>query len=175
MLVIFRSYFVIHFDSERIVLYGQSSNSSLTFVQVLKKMRTILKSGKYSQIPQLTSSRKMDVTQKFDLIPPACTGTKRAILIGINYVGQTGQLSGCHNDCLNMKDYVTKTYGIEEGNVVVLMDDGKHTEPTRANILAAYAEAVAISESGDALFCHYSGMSLCVLFYKRVLLLVSCS
>ena len=25
-------------------------------------------------------------------------GTKRAVMIGINYVGQDGELSGCHND-----------------------------------------------------------------------------
>lgn len=42
------------------------------------------------------------------------------------------------------------------GNVL-LMDDGTHTEPTKDNILAAYAEVVEKSKAGDAVFCHFSG------------------
>ena len=39
--------------------------------------------------------------------------TKRALLIGINYFGQNGQLSGCHNDVDNMKNYL-KSCGFTE-------------------------------------------------------------
>ena len=141
------------------VLYANNGKAAtgLTFVQVLARMRKILKQGSYSQIPQLTSSKKMDTSQNFYLVPPNCSGAKRAVLIGINYEGQKGELSGCHNDCLNMKDYIMSAYGFEEDNIVVLMDDGKHIPPTRANILSAYQEVAAISSSGDAVFCHYSG------------------
>jgi hypothetical protein len=31
------------------------------------------------------------------IVPPGSTGRRRAVLIGINYTGQQGQLSGCHN------------------------------------------------------------------------------
>jgi len=44
-----------------------------------------------------------------------------------------------------------------EDHITVLMDDGKHKEPTMANILAAYKEVVAQSKNGDAIFLHYSG------------------
>jgi hypothetical protein len=45
----------------------------------------------------------MDVNEKFDLVPPHATGTRRALLIGINYIGhEQGVLSGCHNDVMNM-------------------------------------------------------------------------
>jgi len=37
------------------------------------------------------------------------------------------------------------------------MDDGKHTNPTRDNIMAAFRKIVAESEPGDAVFTHYSG------------------
>lgn len=129
----------------------------MTFIQILKKMRTILQSGKYSQIPQLTSSRRLNKTSHFYLVPPTTEGTQRAILIGINYTGQSGELSGCQNDCMNMKHYLLNVCGLQEDNIVVLMDDGIHSAPTRANILAAYQEGASMTQSGDALFCHYSG------------------
>ena len=99
----------------------------------------------------------MDVSQKFYIVPPNCQGTKRAVLIGINYVNQQGELSGCHNDCLNMKDYIMNVWGFKEENITVLMDDGYHARPTRTNIINAYKEVAYSSQSGDAVFCHYSG------------------
>jgi hypothetical protein len=52
----------------------------------------------YDQVPQLTSSRLIDVNKTMSVVPPGnSTGRRRAILIGINYTGQQGQLSGCHN------------------------------------------------------------------------------
>jgi hypothetical protein len=138
------------------VLYSNDADR-LTFVQVLGRMRKVLSRGAYSQIPQLTSSQPIDLNQDFYLVPPNCTGTRRAVLIGINYEGQDGELSGCHNDCLNMKDYIMNEWGFEEENIIVLMDDRQHTSPTRYNILQAYKTLAASCQSGDAVFCHYSG------------------
>jgi len=143
------------------VLYSnQAAVTDLTFVKVLTKMRTVLQSGGFSQNPQLTSSQEMDVNQQFYIVPPKCQGTKRAVLIGINYTGQSGELSGCQNDCINIKDYIMNVWGFEEENIVILMDDGNHTNPTRSNILEAYKNLVTNSEDGDAAFCHYSGKCL---------------
>lgn len=68
-----------------------------------------------------------------------------------------GELSGCHNDVGNMKEYIKDCHGFEDDNITILMDDGSSTEPTRANILAAYKKLVAETQPGDAVFCHYSG------------------
>ncbi len=132
-------------------------------------MREILAASKYTQIPQLTSSRQLDVHSPFEIVPAGCTGTKRAVIIGINYVGQQGELSGCHNDAHNMMEYIkvelterwlrginakkTDTqiisffiqdvHGFKDENITILMDDGVHTEPTRENILNAYRTLVA--------------------------------
>jgi hypothetical protein len=76
---------------------------------------------------------------------------------GINYVGQQGELRGCHNDVLNMKEYIMDVHGFQEGNIDVLMDDGTHPNPTSANILAAFKRIVDASQSGDVVFTHYSG------------------
>ena len=85
-----RHYFVTsrHVPSPSVLYSNQGATTDLTFVQVLSQMRSILRSGRYSQVPQLTSSQKMDVTQQFYIVPPKCQGTKRAVLIGINYTGQ---------------------------------------------------------------------------------------
>jgi hypothetical protein len=142
------------------VLYADHKklDEDLSFQEVLLRMREVLKSSGYEQIPQLSSSRPLDIHSKFDLVPDHITGTKRAIMIGINYVGHNpGELSGCHNDVHNMKEYITNVHGFEEQNITVLMDDGSHTEPTRANILAAYKNLVSAAQPGDAIFCHYSG------------------
>lgn len=48
-------------------------------------------------------------------------------------------------------------HGFQEGNIEVLMDDGNHTSPTHANIIAAFARIVEASQSGDVVFTHYSG------------------
>jgi len=73
------------------VLYAdhKAPDQDLSFQDVLLQMRQILKQGRYTQIPQLSSSRPLDIHHKFDLIPDNFSGgTKRAVLIGINYVGE---------------------------------------------------------------------------------------
>jgi hypothetical protein len=130
----------------------------MSFTEVLEKMRENLKAKGFEQIPQLSSSHEIDVTTNFDLVPPETTGTRRAVMVGINYVGAAqGELSGCHNDVLNMKRYITAVHGFEESDITVLMDDGSHDMPTKDNILAAYQAAVEKTQPGDALFLHYSG------------------
>lgn len=140
------------------ILYADhKAQTDLTFQEVLMRMRGILSSGKFTQIPQLTSSRPLDVKHPFEIVPDGCIGTRRAVLIGINYVGMQGELSGCHNDVMNIKEYIMDVWGFTEENITVLLDDGKHANPTRANILKAYTDLVNASEDGDAAFCHYSG------------------
>lgn len=140
------------------VLYAEhrASTEDLSWVEVLTRMRAIL-AGDYSQVPQLTSSRRMDVNEKFDIVPPGNYGARRAVLIGINYVGQQGELSGCHNDAKNIKKYLIDVHGFLEDDIVCLFDDGYHRSPTRANITAALQNLTAESYSGDVAFVHYSG------------------
>jgi len=132
-------------------------DDDLSFQDVLTSMRGMLSEKDYEQIPQLSSSRPMDIETRFDLTPDNFSGTKRAVLIGINYVGQSGELSGCHNDVLNIKDYIEDVHGFTEENMTILMDDGLHSDPTRANIMAAYTSITEDSQPGDVVFLHYSG------------------
>ena len=56
-----------------------------------------------------------------------------------------------------MMEYLIDVHGFDADNITLLMDDGEHTEPTRANILAAYETLVSECEEGDVVFCHFSG------------------
>jgi hypothetical protein len=133
-------------------------DEDLSFKDVLFKMRSILDGQNFTQIPQLSSSRELSVDTKFDITPEGeFTGTKRAVLIGINYVGQSGELAGCHNDVLNMVEYLKDVHGFEDDNMTILMDDGVHEDPTKSNIIAAYKAIVRDSEPGDVVYLHYSG------------------
>ncbi|KAL7478671.1 hypothetical protein ACHAW6_004429, partial [Cyclotella cf. meneghiniana] len=142
------------------VLYADERkvDEDLSFTEVLMQVRNHLSKGKYTQIPQLSSMNPIDVGAKFDLVPDTATGTRRAVMIGINYVGDNpGELRGCWNDVLNMKKYIMDVHGFDEENITVLLDDGDHVEPTYANIVNAYKKVIEESSDGDAIFLHYSG------------------
>lgn len=142
------------------ILYADERvpEEDLSFTEVLEQMREHLSTEGYTQIPQLSSMNPIDVDHKFDLVPDTATGTRRAVMIGINYVGDSpGELSGCWNDVLNMKNYIMDVHGFEEENIVILMDDGENIEPNYENIIDAYKTVVSQSEDGDAIFLHYSG------------------
>jgi len=110
----------------------------------------------FTQIPQLSSSRDLDLQHGHfsPLHKNGGTGKKRGLFIGINYVGQQGELRGCHNDVIQMKEYLT-SHGFDD--IKVLMDDGSHESPTGQNIIEAFEWLVAGVEAGDSLFMHYSG------------------
>jgi hypothetical protein len=120
-------------------------------------MRVILKKNYLTQIPQLTSSRSISMNNPISLAPKP-QGIMRAVLVGINYVGSSNSLSGCHNDVFNMKSYLANVWNFSEPSMALLLDDGgKHTNPTRQNILTALSNMANVSRAGDVCVFHYSG------------------
>mgnify|MGYP003476682216 CR=1 FL=1 len=101
-----------------------------SWVETLKQMRCVLKGMGYFQTPTLSSSRRIDVTSPMKIVPHG-SGRRRALLIGINYVGQKGALTACHNDCNNIKEYLENVHGFREEEMLILMDDGRHPLPTK--------------------------------------------
>lgn len=73
---------------------------------------------------------------------------KRALLIGINYIGQPGELSGCHQDVKDMRKFL-KLHKYTEFTILL--------EATKNDILSAIAYIVSVTKAGDYLFVHYSG------------------
>ncbi|KAF2008193.1 hypothetical protein P154DRAFT_453704 [Amniculicola lignicola CBS 123094] len=89
----------------------------------------------------------------------ACNGRRKALLIGINYFGQRGQLRGCINDVKNMSTYLNEFFGYKREDMVILTDDQQNpmSQPTKANILRAMHWLVKDAHPNDSLFFHYSG------------------
>jgi len=156
--------------------------SSLSFQQLLLQLRSALAQRGFDQIPQLTSSRPLEMQQTpFSCISPYegnpqtphQQNCRRALLVGINYRGQSGELSGCQNDVYRMRDYLCQVQGYLPSNVVLLVDDGKAHYPNRKNIISVLQQLVLQSTSGDSVFFHYSGHggllepSLCNNAWKR--------
>ncbi|KAL7479847.1 hypothetical protein ACHAW6_005566 [Cyclotella cf. meneghiniana] len=140
------------------VLYrGHKASGTKSWAEVLREMRENLASRGYDQIPQLTCSKVMDVNEPMEIVPKHNTGTKRAVLIGINYTGQSGALSGCHNDIKHIAQYLQKVHGFCKQNMTVLLDNGKCREPSHANIIMALEKVVRESQPGDTVWLHYSG------------------
>lgn len=86
--------------------------------------------------------------------------TKKALLIGINYVGSRSELRGCANDCATSVGILKKHFGFRDSNIRFLTDakevGGDH-RPTKTNILKYMSWLVTDAKPGDHLFFHYSG------------------
>jgi len=87
---------------------------------------------------------------------------KRAVLIGINYIGSDNALRGCINDIRNIYKRLTAT-GFTE--FIILHDGGVEDfpeaqdvkMPTGDNIRAALKQIISDAHNGDTVFWHYSG------------------
>ena len=91
-----------------------------------------------------------------------CTGRRKALLIGINYFGQRGQLRGCINDVKNMSSFLHENFGYQRDDMVILTDDQQNpmSQPTKQNILRAMHWLAKDARPNDSLFFHYSGRYL---------------
>ncbi|KAJ0130340.1 putative oxidoreductase EphD [Fusarium oxysporum f. sp. albedinis] len=89
-----------------------------------------------------------------------CTGRRKALLIGINYFNQRGQLRGCINDVRNMTAYLSEQVGYKREDMVILTDDQQNpmSQPTKQTILRAMHWLVEDAQPNDSLFFHYSDM-----------------
>jgi hypothetical protein len=79
---------------------------------------------------------------------------RRALLVGINYVGTPYQLRGCVNDINNIGSYL---FTMRKYNSFIVMTDFSRQKPTRANILAGFNALLKGAVAGDELWFHFSG------------------
>lgn len=81
---------------------------------------------------------------------------KKALLIGINYIGSQCELNGCINDILNIRKFLVESCGYLETNIKTLTDTGD-IYPTKLNIEENITWLISNSSKGDTLFFYYSG------------------
>lgn len=88
-----------------------------------------------------------------------CQGKRKALCIGINYIGSKNALRGCINDANAVSAFLKDRYGYKEEDMVILTDDKRDavSVPTRANIIRAMGWLVSGAQPNDTLFFHYSG------------------
>ncbi|RXK41046.1 metacaspase-1 [Tremella mesenterica] len=88
-----------------------------------------------------------------------CTGRRKALCIGINYIGTSQELRGCINDARNVQRFIMQNFGYKADDIVMLTDDAANPRqiPTRANMIQAMQWLVNGAQPNDALFFHYSG------------------
>ena len=90
--------------------YSLSPNlvkSSMSWSDLLTKMKDEIEDIEFHQVPTLSTSRELDLTKPFSIVPESFdrkTGKKRSLLIGCNYesLGQA-QLKASHDDISSMK------------------------------------------------------------------------
>jgi hypothetical protein len=86
---------------------------------------------------------------------------RKALLIGINYIGSQNELRGCINDVENVRRYLVHDKGFphDPASMVVMTDNQNDPRfiPTGQNMIAAFHWLVTNNNRGDSLFLHYSG------------------
>ena len=148
---------------DTLVLNDGFNSSSMTWAQILRKMKAEMQSVGFNQVPAVTSSFKFNLSEPFTLTPPdfkVGTNHKRALLIGCNYRKPPNvKLKACHDDVRSVKDFLVNVYGFPEtpDYMTVLMDDKQHQPPTHSNITAAFKNLSEKSQPGDAVFVLFTG------------------
>mgnify|MGYP000125260208 CR=1 FL=1 len=142
---------------------ANANATTMTWAQLLRKMKSEMQGVGFNQAPAVTSSYKFDLNEPFSLVPPEfdkMVNKKRALLVGCNYRrSPDAELRACHDDVRSVKDFLVNVYGFPESPDLmdVLMDDGAHTAPTHQNITAAFKQLAEKSRPGDAVFVLFTG------------------
>jgi len=125
-------------------------------------------SAKKSQIKKFSQTNRFKINkltiqlnasiEKIMNFFPKFSGTevyknKRALLIGINYIGTQYQLNGCIRDMHNMKTKL-ESYGF---NDFTMVSEEDQIIPTRYNIINCIENFIKNSSSNDLLFFYFSG------------------
>lgn len=56
---------------------NETQGRSMSWIELLQRMRSVLKHKGFDQVPQLSSSRMIDVGNQFRIVPPEATGRRR--------------------------------------------------------------------------------------------------
>lgn len=86
---------------------GTIAATTLTWAELLRKMKAEMKEIEYAQLPKICTTRKIDLNKPFSLLPEnfdSAKNKKRALLIGCNYKNIPGaELRASHDDVRSMK------------------------------------------------------------------------
>jgi len=150
--------------NKRVALLNSVLASNIKKVQ----RQRISADAKKTQIAKLSEENRLAINEltiqlnasieKIMKFFPKFSGTevyknKRALLIGINYIGSQYQLNGCIRDMHNMKTKL-QSYGF---NDFTMVSEEDQIIPTRYNIINCIENFIKNSSSNDLLFFYFSG------------------
>jgi len=98
-------------------------------------------------------NNNISIIKNFTPNPIIINRNKKALLIGINYLGTQNQLNGCINDINCIRERISNN-GF---NDITVLSDNTSLKPTKRNILNAFSNLLSNSQKGDLLFFAYSG------------------
>jgi hypothetical protein len=81
---------------------------------------------------------------------------KKALLIGINYLGSNGELGGCINDVKKVRKMLIDVYNYKNEEVVMLTDETE-IKPTFNNIILCLDQISKNLDRYSNVYLHYSG------------------
>jgi len=149
---------IYNLNCKKVVQYFNQILYKVTRSGALNKSMQIGKlMGEYKkQLLFLSTKLESDIQKVNELVPSIISSStnKKALLIGINYIGTPYQLNGCINDVNSISDKLSTVFGFT--NITTLTDETV-LKPTRDNILNEFVKLLANAQSGDLLFVLYSG------------------
>ncbi|KAI0174764.1 metacaspase-1 [Pestalotiopsis sp. NC0098] len=115
--------------------------------------------GNAAPVPQAPQHFGTGAPSEYHYQYSNCSGKRKALLVGINYIGQKNQLRGCINDVRNLSSFLVEQYNYKMEDMVILTDDTSNPvqQPTKANIIRAMQWLVQGAQPNDSLFFHFSG------------------
>ena len=140
-----------------------SRKKKISWAEALEKMHAEIEDeeGGRTALPTLSMSRPINVREeRLRLLSTSKRGVKRALLIGVHYEDEEDEevrLASCHTDVRRMRKHLLHQEGFEKENILTLIDDDRHCEPTKNLILDAMERMCNISEPGDSIFLLFSG------------------
>ena len=143
-------------------------NISNTRLPNVKKNNYInnVKSQFRAYVKALNTNYEASLIKLLNPLAPQITKNKKALLIGINYIGTTSQLNGCLNDINSIQNVLTANYAFKP-ELIKIMTDATPQKPTRDNILSAFKDFLQSGAEGDLLFFAYSGHGSTTVDYNK--------
>ena len=84
---------------------------------------------------------------------------KKALIVGINYIGTPSELHGCISDAQRIKHLLINNLGFKDEDIIYVTDDQTDIKfkPTKNNIVKYFNKLIVNAKLGDVLFFTYSG------------------
>lgn len=112
--------------------------------------------------PEVQIEGKANASPKPSSVEGAVKVLKKALLIGINYTGQSGELRGCINDVDNLQVMLLKHNYFNKDQMTIMTDHQKgNLYPSKANIMQHLKDIAKLAKDNHdkevQLFISYSG------------------